>query len=398
MTRSAIVALGIGQCVNWGVLYYAFAVLVVPLQKELNAPTWIVTGAFSLALLMSAALAPAVGRWADRDRGVRVMQSGGFAAAGLLTLWTLLPGLALLYVVWACLGLCMAATLYEPAFVIVGRAHDDPARRLRALGTVTLFGGLASTVFLPATALLVRAAGWRGAVLALAAALAGSTWISARVILHRPPTPSPILDTARTRRTRGNGPTDPVRFYVVTAMFTLTGLASAAFVTNLLPALGERGVAPATAVMLGGLIGVMQLPGRALLMSGALAASSQGLLALSLACQAAGLGLVALGPSTAAVAGGTTVFALGAGLTTIVRPHLVQTLFSVERSGYLNGRIARQQQLARAGGPILVAWTASRIGYATVFTALAGAFVVAALVSQGFLTGLHETPLKKESL
>jgi hypothetical protein len=32
----------------------------------------------------------------------------------------------------------MAATLYEPTFAVVGRAHDDPAARLRALGIVTL--------------------------------------------------------------------------------------------------------------------------------------------------------------------------------------------------------------------------------------------------------------------
>lgn len=92
MTPRTVVALGIGQCVNWGALYYAFAVLVLPLQRELGVPTWIVTGAFSLALLMSAALAPAVGRWGDRDRGAIVMQAGGLGAAALLVVWTLMPG------------------------------------------------------------------------------------------------------------------------------------------------------------------------------------------------------------------------------------------------------------------------------------------------------------------
>jgi hypothetical protein len=75
MTSRAVVALGIGQCVNWGVLYYAFAVLVLPVERELGVATWVVTGAFSLALLMSAALAPAIGRWGDRDRGALVMQA-----------------------------------------------------------------------------------------------------------------------------------------------------------------------------------------------------------------------------------------------------------------------------------------------------------------------------------
>ena len=184
MTPRAIVALGIGQCVNWGVLYYAFAVLVLPLQRELGVPTWVVTGAFSLALLMSAAFAPAVGRWGDRDRGAIVMQAGGLGAAALLAVWTFVPGVPSLYIVWAGLGLCMAATLYEPAFVIVGRAHDDPAQRLRALAAVTLFGGLASTLFLPGTAYVVAAAGWRGAVLTLAALLVASTVITRRFVFR----------------------------------------------------------------------------------------------------------------------------------------------------------------------------------------------------------------------
>ena len=182
MTRRALIALGIGQCVNWGVLYYAFAVLPVPLEQELRQPTWVVTGAFSLALLMSSALAPHVGAWCDRGRGSPIMQVGGIVAALRLALWTFLPGVVALYAVWAVLGLCMAASLYEPAFVIVGRSFTNPRQRLRALAAVTLFGGLASTVFLPATAVLVSSWGWRRAVLVLAVALAISTAVTRTLV------------------------------------------------------------------------------------------------------------------------------------------------------------------------------------------------------------------------
>ena len=111
MTRQGLVALGVGQCINWGVLYYAFAILVVPLQRELHVETWVVTGAFTVALLVSAALAPAIGRAGDRGGGPLVMQLGGVAAAALLLAWPVIPGVAGLYLVWAALGVCMAATL-----------------------------------------------------------------------------------------------------------------------------------------------------------------------------------------------------------------------------------------------------------------------------------------------
>jgi MFS family permease len=398
MPPRAIVALGIGQCVNWGVLYYAFAVLVLPLERELGVSTWVVTGAFSLGLLMSAALAPTIGRWGDRDRGALVMQAGGFTASGLLVVWTLIQGVVMLYIVWAGLGLCMAATLYEPAFVIVGRACDDPTRRLRALAAVTLFGGLASTAFLPLTAWLREAFGWRGAVLVLAGLVMVSTCITRAFVFRDLPQPSPRLTPAHSSAPAADGEAGSRRFPIIATMFALASLASAAFATNLVPALGERGINPATAAMLGGLIGVMQLPGRALLMNGVFSASPTRLLAGSLMLQALGLGAVALAPSVFVAAGGITAFALGAGLTTLVRPHLIQTLFDNRMGGYLNGRIARHQQLARAAGPLAIAWLAGLIGYAAVFAVIAGTFTVVALGSPGVLNGIPELPIQKETI
>jgi MFS family permease len=396
MTPRAVAALGIGQCVSWGVLYYAFAVLVLPLERELAVPTWVVTGAFSLALLMSAALAPAVGRWSDRGRGALVMQAGGVTAAALLVAWTAVPGVLALYAVWAALGLCMAATLYEPAFVIVARACRDARSRLRALAAVTLVGGLASTIFLPLTATLVDARGWRSAALVLAAALLAATGI-VRVLAFqnlRAAAAEPARDAAAPRPDVTKA--DPAPLLFVTATFALASLASAAFTANLLPALGERGIPPVAAAMLGGLMGIMQLPGRALLLHGVFAASPSRLLAGSLGLQAAGFGGVAVASSPPVAAAGCAVFALGAGLMTLVRPHLVHTMFGTGREGYLNGRIARCQQLARAAGPLAVAWLGGVFGYTPVFAVIAGVFTAVAVASPGILGAGAPAPCARE--
>jgi len=398
MTTRAVVAIGLVQCVNWGVLYYAFAVLVLPLERELGSATWVVTGAFSLALLTSAALAPAVGRLADRDRGVTVMKAGGLGGAVLLVAWTFLPGVPALYVLWACLGVCMAATLYEPAFAIVGRACQNPAGRLRALAVVTLIGGLASTIFLPGTALLVDALGWRGAVLALAGLLVVSAGVTHAFVSSQErtapmesgvPQPAPAVPVAETA---------PPRFLFVVASFALASLASAGFTANLVPALGERGVSPAAAAMLGGLMGVSQLPGRALLMRGVLAGSPARLVAGSLLLLAMGLAVVAVAPPLVVIAAGTMTFALGAGLTTLVRPHLIQTTFSRESAGYLNGRLARQQQLARAVGPLAIGWLGGVAGYAVVLAAIAGTFAVMGLASPRVLGGVRGVEVARQRL
>ena len=312
------------------------------------------------------------------------MQAGGVIAAVLLTAWTLAPGVLMLYVAWAALGLCMATTLYEPAFNIIGRAFHEPTKRLRALAAVTIFGGLAGTVFLPLTALLLDALGWRSTVLVLAAIVAVSAGL-VRAVVFRELSGTSVEAASDIREAREpEVAVRPARFNFLAATFALTTLASAALTANLVPVLGGRHLSPRTAAMLGGLMGLMQLPGRALMMNRAFSASPLSLLATSLSLLAAGSAAVAVVPSTVAIVAGTMTFGLGAGLMTLVRPHLIQTMFRTG-IGQVNGRIARHQQLARAVGPLSVAWAASHVGYAWVFAVIGAAFAFIALLSATFV-------------
>ena len=284
MTTRALLVLGAGQCVNWGVLYYAFAILLLPIEADLQVRRWVVTGAFSLGLLVSSVLAPSIGARIDQGHGPRVMRLGGMAAAVLLLVWALLPGVVTLYVAWAGLGVSMASTLYEPAFAVVSRTYDDPAARLRALAVITLCGGLASTVFLPLTGVLVATSGWRAAVVVLAGLVAVSTWVTDREVFR-----SESHDTAPVTGvppTVAEGPAIvPVPLVGLLAVFGFAAFAAAAIIANLVPAMAERGISAPAAAVLGGAFGVMQLPGRVLMLHGRLGAAPWGLLAASLACR-----------------------------------------------------------------------------------------------------------------
>jgi hypothetical protein len=380
VTRRAVIALGIAQCINWGVLYYAFTVLVVPVSTDLDVSPWVVTGAFSSALLMSALLSPVIGSRIDRGHGPAMMRTGGWAAAALLLLWAAVPGLASLYGAWVGLGICMATTLYEPAFAIVARAQADPARRLRALALVTVFGGVASTVFLPSADLLVRAVGWRMAVAVLAGAVAVSTLLmEAMVFAELRPVGS---EERPLRAATPSGHEDAGRTFAWAVLtFAFASFASAGLTANLVPALAERHVSPATTALLGSAFGAMQLPGRVLLSAGALSSSPERLIVVSLVLQAVGLVGVTLAPSVGWVAAALMMFAAGAGLATLARPHFTQTCFGIHRSGYLNGRLARWQQLARAAGPIAAAGLATVIGYGAVVGILGLSFAALGLAS-----------------
>jgi MFS family permease len=380
MTRRAIWAAGCGQLVNWGVLYYAFGVLLLPVEHTLNAPRWLVAGAFSLGLLVSAIAAPAVGRLADRGQGPAVMQAGGYIAAGLLITWAWLPTIGMTYLVWAGLGLCMAAILYEPVFAMVGRAYRDADDRLRAIASITVMGGLASTAFLPGTSFLVARLGWRGAVAALAIIMATSTLIVSRLSFRDATfSMAGVRDAVFGSRGTRSTPTETASLNRLVAVFAISSIVNAALASNIVAALVERRLTPSRAAWIGGLFGVMQLPGRLLMTNKSFAPRPVPLLLVSFGLQIAGL--VALMADTLQFAMwiGVIVFACGAGLTTLARPYLVLHAYGADRAGGVNGVIARGQQLARAAGPVSAAALAGVAGYGSVFAALA-ALLVAAMV------------------
>ena len=79
----------------------------------------------------------------------------------------------------------MAATLYEPAFAAV--VSWFPRGRDRALLTVTLAAGLASTIFMPIEAWLLSRVGWRSALTILTVVLGVVTIPMHAVLLRRAP-------------------------------------------------------------------------------------------------------------------------------------------------------------------------------------------------------------------
>ncbi len=151
--------LAVTQIVSWGTLYYAFAILAPDMQREFGWRAEIIFGAFSWSLLVSGLLSTPIGILIDRFGGRAVMGSGsllcgaGFVALGFA------QGVAHYFIVWTMLGAGMGMVLYEAAFATINREVLHQARK--GISTVTLVGGLASTVFWPLTLKLNGILGWR---------------------------------------------------------------------------------------------------------------------------------------------------------------------------------------------------------------------------------------------
>ena len=159
--RIVVPALGITQILAWGSTFYLLGVLANPISRETGwSYDWVI-GGVSLGLLVAGVVSPRVGRAIGRYGGRPVLAAGSiFLAAGLIALG-LSSNFTLYLVAWVLIGAGMGAGLYDAAFATLGTIYGKDARG--AITSVTLFGGFASTVCWPLSALLVEHLGWRGA-------------------------------------------------------------------------------------------------------------------------------------------------------------------------------------------------------------------------------------------
>ena len=160
-------ALAVTETISYGVLYYSFAAFLLPMQHSLGFSQATLTGAFSLSVLLTGAGAVPAGAWLDCCGARGLMTAVSLLGAGCVLLWARVGDLAGLYLAFAGIGLGGAAVQYEPAFATINAWFDT--QRQKALLTITMVAGLASTIFLPASALLISRLGWRQALLILAA-------------------------------------------------------------------------------------------------------------------------------------------------------------------------------------------------------------------------------------
>src|SRR3990167_3309207 len=110
--RRLVAWLSLAQLISWGSLFYTFALIMAPAERDLGLSRAQSSLAFSLALLVEGLLAYPIGRWIDRGHERAVMVGGSMLAGVFLALHGWVTSLAGFYLVWAGLGAAMAAVLY----------------------------------------------------------------------------------------------------------------------------------------------------------------------------------------------------------------------------------------------------------------------------------------------
>jgi MFS family permease len=363
-TRRLIGVLALTETVSFGVLLYAFSVLILPMERELGTTRGALSSALAAAAIARALTAPLIGGWIDR-RGVRwLMTVGSVAGVGLVWAWSEVRTVSELVLVFVGIGVVGAMVFYEPAFAAIARALDGRAQA-RATLAVTVAAGFASTIFFPATAILEQTYGWRGALRALALALLILTVVP-NVLLLRDRRGRVDADiTAGTGRSGGASTSAPPSsvglagalasrdFRLLALVLIGGGLPIAMFASHLPALIEERGETAILASSIAGMLGVLSVTGRIVLTALSRRASLPRLLMYIFLLQ--GLGTLALllgGPGRGAVLGFVLLFGIGYGTLSIATPLLVSQRFGRRSFGSISGALEGMTGALGAAAPL----------------------------------------------
>jgi len=335
--------------------------LAAPMARDLGLATPTVFAAFSLALLVSAALGPFAGRAIDHWGGRPVLVASNIVFALGLAGLGLAPGPVAMFAAWVLIGVGMATGLYEAAFAALVRLHGHDSRNL--ITGITLFAGFASTVGWPLTTLLEAEVGWRGACFAWAG-LHLLLGMPLNLALPRagPPPPPPVsaggADAAAEAPARAGRRRAALILAFVFAVTWFVSTAMAAHLPRLLQAFGATLTA---AVAIGALVGPAQVGGR-LLEFGVLR-HVHPLLSARLAALMHPVGAVLLALLGAPLA---ALFAIlhgaGNGILTIAKGTLPLVLFGAHGYGLRQGLLMVPARVAQASAPWLFGILLDRFG------------------------------------
>jgi predicted MFS family arabinose efflux permease len=354
-----IAALGVAQILGWGTSFYFPAVLAPPIVADTGwSLGWVVSGT-SIGLLVAGLIAPKVGAIIDRRGGRPVLAASSLLyAAGLLCI-ALSPNLPVYLSGWVALGLGMGTGLYDAVFAALGKLYGKDART--PITNLTLFGGFASTVCWPLSALLAESFGWRGACLIYAGlhlALALPLQMAVMPRLNAVP-----AEVGRDRAAGGveMSPTRPLAnektiFALLALVLTISAGIGSIVIVHMMIFLQARGADFASAVTLGTLFGPAQVGAR--VVERLFGARYHPIWTMVGSCLLMLIGLALLLFAFPLLGLTILLYGGGYGIMWIARGTLPLALFGPERYATLMGRLAFPslivQALAPSAGALLI--------------------------------------------
>lgn len=342
------------QLFFWSAFYYLLPAISSKVAATTTWPVLHISVSFTFAFLVWALFAPLVGMCIDRGWGGAVMLFGGIT--GTLTLFFLSTvtdrwvfSAALLV-----LGMCMAATLYDPCFALMMRRLGR--RGVEATATVTLIAGLATLLTFPLVMVLSTILSWEEIMQTF-----GALAILAVVLLPREQRCVVKVDKGRI----------PAGFKIeqgpvlIAFAFGLIMMGHAILLFLLPLVLAQESNVGTAGILAVAILGPAQIAGRLAwkAYAGRYAPQRCALVLFIVFCFPPLLLLVS-GKNTSMVYGALIVQGACYGVHTIMRPALAQIYLPTEYLGRGLGGIATIGIVMMALGPALGGWVWSNLGFA----------------------------------
>jgi MFS family permease len=369
----SISALGLITIAGYGTWFYAFGVLLDPILIDTGWAESTLTAGFGAGLAAGGILSMPAGRALDRFGSRPMFMAAATLSLAGLWLGSLAPSsLGFATATGVASAVLASLTFYhvtQPTAVRV--APDEPAK---AIAILTVYGAVASTIYLPVAALLVDRVGWRSALRTMAVVSTLVLVVGAAVVKEEQ------------RAERGSGGPGLrtaladayIRRFVIA--WTTMGFAVGIILVYQVPLMTDAGLPLATAAALAGARGAAQMTGRIPLNPIVRRLGSRRSLRLAYACIIVGVGLLAISSSVLVGAIYALVAGFGIGAASPLLGIHADEIFDRNRLGMFMGFLGAVGAMATAAGPALAGAIADATGERRWAAALALVTAVAAFL------------------
>jgi len=252
--------------------YYSYTIFFDSLSVEFNSAKGAISGAFSIAVLVSGLISIIAGRTSDR-LGPKVVSIFCGSALGLgFLLMSLVHSVWQVYLLYGIFLATGVGGLFPAAVSTVARWFTG--KRGMMIGIVTAGLGLGSIIFSPLISHFILAYGWRKAYLIIGVIVLGVI-LSASQLLKRGPEPTglaadikkvaPKITTPDARDFTYRQAIRTRQFWMLAVMYLLSGYGQFSLMVHIVPYATGLGISPISAASILSVIGASSIFGRVII-------------------------------------------------------------------------------------------------------------------------------------
>lgn len=374
LDHGRLAVLGVATIASYGAWFYAFGALVDPIVADTGWSYTAVSASFSAGQVLVGAGSLVGGTLLDRH-GSRPVFALAAVVGGLGLLAASFGTSPLTFGAGAAVGMGALGALGQYHVTMATAVRLHPAAAGRAIAVLTLWGALASPIYLPVTARLVDAWGWRPTVRVLALSAFVGLAASAGLVATGPATaPDERVRWSEIVRSLFGRP-ETRRFSLAVA---LAGASLSIILVYQVPVMHAAGLGLTTAASIAGFRGLMQLSGRLPLTVLLRWLPAQRLLVAALAAVAVGAALVGVAGTIVIGVLFAVCAGFGIGAYSPLQGIAAEELVDRRALGASMGIFASVHMVAGALGPVAAGRVADRTGDVRWAAVLATVVAVAA--------------------